>query len=170
MTNMIKAVWWNYWVDHILFTAWHSKKLMIMEVKRRLTLYMRKGRCNSICCAVISYVILNFLIIIVRRCDIKIHCFSEKYSQSSSATAKLSLRRMSARQMLKLQYQKDCSGVDLLEMTDYKIQAVPLEAIPNKWWKYRKLKQKLAMFPQKWRYKLMLASILNPLAFFSFLN
>lgn len=170
MTNMIKAVWWNYWVDHILFTAWHSKKLMIMEVKRRLTLYMRKGRCNSICCAVISYVILNFLIIIVRRCDIKIHCFSEKYSQSSSATAKLSLRWMSARQMLKLQYQKDCSGVDLLEMTDYKIQAVPLEAIPNKWWKYRKLKQKLAMFPRKWRYKLMLASILNPLAFFSFLN
>lgn len=39
---------------------------------------------------------------------------------------------MSARQMLKLQYQKDCSGVDLLEMTDYKIQAVPLDAIPNK--------------------------------------
>lgn len=56
---------------------------------------------------------------------------------------------MSARQMLKLQYQKDCSGVDLLEMTDYKIQAVPLEAIPNKWWKYRKLKQKLAMFSTK---------------------
>lgn len=77
---------------------------------------------------------------------------------------------MSARQMLKLQYQKDCSGVDLLEMTDYKIQAVPLEAIPNKWWKYRKLKQKLAMCPWKWRYELMLASILNPLAFFSFLN
>lgn len=54
---------------------------------KEFTSYVRKGMSNSIYAAIMSYILFDFNIIIIRCCNVKLKGFRQKDGQSSSSTA-----------------------------------------------------------------------------------